>query len=127
MAEPEPKFQENHNISDNIGSVFSTTFDQELPQDLECRIIRQSLKNLHKKLGRIEKHPFENSVFNFKNSAPNREEYTHIHQNENTASTSHMTSEYRAGAKGLQRSKFAYKSQQSQSKIQNQGYSVINP
>lgn len=86
------------------------------------------MKNLHQNIKKKEKSKVDNSVFKFNESVSNREEYTQLNLNDKTAASTHMTSEYGILQNDSNfRSKFGYKNQQSQGKLQNPGYSVLNP
>ena len=86
------------------------------------------MKNLHQNINKKDKSKLDNSVFKFNESVCNREEYTQLNLNDKTAASTHMTSEYGILQNDSNfRSKFGYKNQQSQGKLQNPGYSVLNP
>lgn len=106
----------------------SPEYEFDTTNEKECRIIRQSLKNLHQNTKKKDLSKLNNSVFKFNESASNREEYTQLNLNDKTAASTHMTSEYgMLQNESNLRSKFGYKNQPSQTKTQNPGYSVLNP
>lgn len=126
----EPWFQENINYNDDLGTILSPDFDQDVVNE-EFRIIRQSLKNLHSQNHSRDELKFKKLWINYSGPSLNREEYNHINSNDKTSTSVHMSSEYgiHHGEKH-QRGKVLYKNlpfQGKQGKILNHDYSAINP
>jgi hypothetical protein len=126
----EPWFRENMSLGDDIGTILFPDFDQEVVED-EFRIIRKSVKNLHKQNQSEEDLKINKSWINYSKLSLNREEYHQINCNDKTSASTHMTSEYGIHqSEKHQRGKFLYKNlpfQGKQGKILNHDYSVLNP
>jgi len=94
--------------------------------DQECRIIRQSLQNLHQNSKKFDGGAFDNTAMEFDDKPKNMEGY--ISMNKNIDISTQMASEYGiVGEDKLHRSRYNAQNQNSQSRIQNPGYSVLNP